>query len=188
MGFVRDRRQRVTEEFPAEQSFRCGPIPNGRTTLCNVVLSFFPDGGAGCPDIERHGIMDTAEYTFTVGRVYLFSSDIPSCPAELALWGCFAYRAAGRPCWKPPRATDGIISACFRCRMHTGFAGRHHAANTCGSCDAMPRPVSGAGFRIPFLLNCCLTGNRLYLTDDWAGTVLSAGDVGAFSQPPPRAL
>lgn len=53
--------------------------------------------GAGCPDIERHGIMDTAEYTFTVGRVYLFSSDMPSCPAELALWGCFAYRAAGRP-------------------------------------------------------------------------------------------
>lgn len=113
------------------------------------------------------------------------------CPRVRRSWLCGDVSRTGQqvgPCWRPPRATDGIISASFRYRMHTGFAGRHHAANTCGSCDAMPRPVSGAGFRIPFLQNCCLTGNRLYLTDDWAGTVLSAGDAGAFSQPPPRAL
>lgn len=102
--------------------------------------------------IERHGIMDTAEYTFTVGGSIFFPA---ICPRVRRSWLCGDASHTGQqvgPCWKPPRATDGIISACFRCRMHTGFAGRHHAANMCGSCDAMPRPLSEAGFRIPFLL------------------------------------
>ena len=170
MGFVRDRRQRVTAEFLRNNHSGAALFRTGGRSCANASAGSFRMAGAGCPDIERHGIMDTAEYTFTVGRVYLYSSDMPSCPAEQALWGCFAYRAS------------------FRYRLHSGFAGRHHAANTCGSCDAIPRPGIVAVFRIPFLQNCCLTGNRLYLTDDWAGTVLSAGDAGASSQPPPRAL
>lgn len=188
MGFVRDRRQRVTAEFLRNNHSGADLFRTGGRSCANASAGSFRMAGAGCPDIERHGIMDTAEYTFTVGGSIFFPA---ICPRVRRSWLCGDASRTGQqvgPCWKPPRATDGIISASFRYRMHTGFAGRHHAANTCGSCDAIPRPVSGAGFRIPFLQNCCLTGNRLYLTDDWAGTVLSAGDAGASSQPPPRAL
>ncbi|GEM_PF-3107022 len=97
MGFVRDRRQRVTAEFLRNNHSGADLFRTGGRSCANASAGSFRMAGAGCPDIERHGIMDTAEYTFTVGRVYLFSSDMPSCPAELALWGCFAYRAAGRP-------------------------------------------------------------------------------------------
>ena len=96
MGFVRDRRQRVTAEFLRNNHSGADLFRTGGRSCANASAGSFRMAGAGCPDIERHGIMDTAEYTFTVGRVYLFSSDMPSCPAELALWGCFAYRAAGR--------------------------------------------------------------------------------------------
>lgn len=138
--------------------------------------------------IERHGIMDTAEYTFTVGRVYLFSSDMPSCPAELALWGCFAYRAAGRPvleaatrngwdylCLLPLPDAYRFCRPASR-REHVWFMRCYAAA------------LERCRFPNTFPSDFCLTGNRLYLTDDSAGTELPAGDAGAFSQPPPRAL